>query len=390
MVPILRSKREPLSSYERVKVFEAFFEAYHEGTMTKKELNKRLVVELKTRDERTIRRYTGILWLCEDLRLELPIGDETWKKVKNVLPEYVGWSSKVTRASVENLLRSYAPWKQRKIQERAGEPTGPVAFVATPHIEELLRARDRLAEQVLSLRDPEDEVLTLTNPLLRPPPKPHPSPPGCLSKRQLPPGVTRNELAFRWLREHTRDDPHWQDLEPLSGEGESRWWREYDQYRALLDTLWRNLRRSRPQREEHIVGGAMPFFVGQCLRQALRGCAGRPPLDLGEMVIHTSPVGEGWSSFVITRADDMVAIGGGRDRDMVCSISAELLKEMERFEQEILSSPKVEEIVKRWFRLKERANEFASWLGRITPDQLSRGSCSFCEAGGRAAAFPTA
>lgn len=81
------------------------------------------------------------------------------------------------------------------------------------HIASLLSARNRLAEQTLKLPDPEEELSRIANRSARSSYDRRTGIwPGCLEREQLPPGDVYNEPLYKFLFEHTRDDPRWAGL----------------------------------------------------------------------------------------------------------------------------------------------------------------------------------
>lgn len=368
---------------------DRIFLMYREGN-DRPEIVKKLSAEFGCA-KKTIRTYLVVLEIILRYGLRIPITDEQWKKVEEELNSgKIAYSSAITRHLLEEVTRRYEAW-ERRFPETQTLPR-PILKAENPHIIFLLQARDRLAEQVLDLPDPEEvlmknfgvpeeKILDAQSVLI----------PSCLAREQLPPGKISNEPAFKWLREHTRDDPHWTDLEPFSEENglnEGPWWQEYVFW--YLGRLHNLVSRSYQacQYRTHAASmaagndsGPMVFypFVVQPIREALRMHLGRYPEVSAEFSIELKDLEPGVRAYTLARKGEVIASGIDRRSTYFDDALVEAITNVYReFEKRILEAPEPREIVETWVRLKNRAEEFSSWLQSLTAEDLARTTCSAC------------
>ena len=372
-----------MTSEEVTRIFEEFAKGGPD-----RETVRRLTKDLG-HDRKTFHKYLGVLRLIVDLSVTLPITEDKWKQLEPLLESYTGQSSLVTRHFVEDLLRSYTPWKQevaRRLKEQVSSGKPPVPM--PPHIEALLKARDRLAEQVLKLLDPEGQLLSEVGEEAVNEKPDRAKTPACLEREQLPPGEVISEPAFKWLREHTEGDPHWVDLQvsQYTGLNEGLWWTEYWGYRSRLSNLLAHsvddCRQDLHKVTHELGNSSSPMvghqFVARPIRDALRAHLGRPPLAQNELEIQSRDL-NGRESYVIMRGGVRLVSGiddrGKPDSALIDAV----LEVLESFEKQILTSPEPRSIVESWDSLKKRAEEFARWLQSLTPEDLNGGTCSTCQ-----------
>lgn len=262
-----------------------------------------------------------------------------------------------------------------------------------PHITSLLKACERLAAQVEDLPSPEDVVAFAIDRRnhLEPQHHLHLYPP----RYQLPPGRVIDERLFRLIYEHTREDPHWKDLG-----FDGAWWIQYnvDYVHGLLDLIEDSLNYliDRVSKAQKAIGNrSLPEiktpFAAIPIRDALRLSMGLPPVIGRSLDIDVSTSGKDDHTIckifslkyegmlIATIMDDRPFKENPeitRDGTAAWNTTMNIYHE---FEQLILASPEPLEIIGAWYRLQERAKEFASWLRSLSVRSLRGTKCSLCD-----------
>lgn len=273
----------------------------------------------------------------------------------------------------------------------------------SPHIASLLKARDRLADQVQDLPTPEEVVDYALDKSkeLEPPGGLFP---GCLGRYQLPPGRIINEPTYRYLCQHTQNDPHWDGLSEDIGDTrllwDSPWWREYiydyiSRTLNLVETSRMYITNRIGQAQEALGNRSYPlitnYFVGTPIKEALRSAMGLPPLVSPTQRIRyetrsgscASEHGTGYSIFY---NGELIAEGvddrplkmfpeGARDG----AVTGRIIEVHREFTEQILRAPDILEIIRTWHNLQNRAREFASWLRSLSAEYFARTKCSLCD-----------
>jgi len=372
----LAAKRQ-LTERKAALIFEAF---EHDG------LSPKSMDEIKNRIPMTVKHlrvYRSALLVVRDNNIAGKLSDEQWKMVKYTKHR----TDSVTRAMLGRVGEWYARWvTSRSSIRRITELLPP-----TLHVEALLKARDRLAEQVLAIPDPEEQLLRdRKSDLLavvggRD---------GWLPWWQLPPGDITGEPAFKWLHEHMSDDPHWDALKLQASSGgtaESEWWSEYGQYRSNLQSIVRQvLEASRNAVDEACValGSSsapmlFPSFAVTAVRDALRVHLGRTPLMTPNYEMPSTSDPEGRTSFTVYCMGEKLAMGVADGVEMRSQMAAFITDTYKALRKRLTTSPDVRGIAERWHGLFARAREFAAWLKSLGVEDFERTTCSFCRPGDR-------
>jgi hypothetical protein len=357
------------------------FEAYKAGRLDSKEIGR--IAKAIGFDARTVQRWRKALKVIAKHGAEGLLSDERWP----IIEKDQATVGSLTRAFVQTVTRMYLLWQQPPEQiENAPESPPP-----SLHVEALLKARDRLAEQVLAISDPEEQLLRDRNPDLL----------GGVGGRDgwlpwwhLPPGDITGEPGFKWLYEHTSHDPHWDALKLQASSGGtvvSEWWSEYDQYRSNLQSIVRQvLEASRNAIDDACLAASnssapvlFPSFAVTAVRDALRVHLGRTPLMTPNYEISSETSPEGRTSFTVYCMGEKLATGVADRVELESQIVASITRTYRTLREQLMAWPDVRGITERWHGLVLRAREFAAWLKSLGVEDFERTTCSFCRPGDR-------
>jgi hypothetical protein len=342
------------------------------------------VIELANKLQKSrkqIRAYRKAMQLIQENSITGYLKDRDWGEL------VAGWyRMDVTQQMVGRLATWYERWKASKFTEEQVADMPPTSL----HVEALLKARDRLAEQAVAILDPEEQLLDDEQKTDLDFSDAVDSQDGWLSSWQLPPGGTRNEPAFKWLYEHTRNDQHWNSLEQAAssdGTATSEWWSEYHLYRSSLQSVMREaLQASRDAIDEACLAAGnssapvvFPAFAATALRDALRVHLGQTPLILPNYEIPSTSNPEGRTSFTMYCMGEKLAAGVADEVEMQSRITASVMRIYESLREQLVISPDVRNITERWHRLVMRAGEFATWLRSLSAEDFERTTCLLCK-----------
>ncbi len=322
-------------------------------------------------------------------------------KEKREIKNYVKQASlpyDLTEKAFEEMCRLDQMWmtgwgKSNEFEKSEGD--------SNSHIASLLKACERLAAQVEDLPSPEDVVdyaidnsrKFLGSYIPRDPLA------GCLERMQLPPGASINDPAFRLLREHTYDDPHWNELG-----WHGAWWIEYnyefvdrilDLIESSCDDLNERLVEAQQLKDYRFLPTVKTPFAAIPIKDAFRVSMGLPPGQWSQIPTtvsasdcHNKVTGELLGKAYSITYGGMLIVSGV-DRSYLEIDSGEIKKDYEpwrpalllhqEFIGSILSSPEPLEIVETWRKLQKRASEFALWLKSLSARDFERKRCSLCD-----------